>query len=363
MHKGLLAGEKLSLDLRRLDAAYHDLNQRQYEMTKHFALSQLDPVALMEFKQTGECFFDIPEVAYDLDNPGHYFRRIKSVSLSIPSVVGPYGSVSCTLTLVGNSVRTTPSASGTYSRDTNGEDQRFQDGFASIQSIATSSATDDAGLFQLRFDDERYLPFEGAGAISSWSLRLNPAVPQFDYSSISDVVVHIKYTAREGGEILRTAASENIGKALSEAVLAQDRAGLCRVLDLKRDLPEEFYRFLHPVGESEEQVLSIANLADFLPFFTRAFPKKKVRRVEVVAQFKEAGEARYELVIGTGKDSEPLELAPEAGLYRASKNFTDEKVPFEGWSLKIRKEGAQDFSSLPPDAITELFLVLNYGLG
>ena len=363
LHKGLLAGEKLSLDLRRLDAAYHDLNQRQYEMTKHFALSQLDPVALMEFKQTGECFFDIPEVAYDLDNPGHYFRRIKSVSLSIPSVVGPYGSVSCTLTLVGNSVRTTPSASGTYSRDTNGEDQRFQDGFASIQSIATSSATDDAGLFQLRFDDERYLPFEGAGAISSWSLRLNPAVPQFDYSSISDVVVHIKYTAREGGEILRTAASENIGKALSEAVLAQDRAGLYRVLDLKRDLPEEFYRFLHPVGESEEQVLSIANLADFLPFFTRAFPKKKVRRVEVVAQFKEAGEARYELVIGTGKDSEPLELAPEAGLYRASKNFTDEKVPFEGWSLKIRKEGAQDFSSLPPDAITELFLVLNYGLG
>ena len=82
-----------------------------------------------------------------------------------------------------------------------------------------------------------------------------------------------------------------------------------------------------------------------------------------MAQFKEAGEARYELVIGTGKDSEPLELAPEAGLYRASKNFTDEKVPFEAWSLKIRKDRAQDFSSLPPDAITELFLVLNYGLG
>lgn len=110
--------------------------------------------------------------------------------------MGPYGCL-LHLTLVRNSVRTTPSASGTYSRDTNGEDQRFQDGFASIQSIATSSATDDAGLFQLRFDDERYLPFEGAGAISSWSLRLNPAVPQFDYSSISDVVVHIKYTARE----------------------------------------------------------------------------------------------------------------------------------------------------------------------
>ena len=32
--EGLLAGEKLYLDLKRMEMAYHDLNQREYELTK-----------------------------------------------------------------------------------------------------------------------------------------------------------------------------------------------------------------------------------------------------------------------------------------------------------------------------------------
>jgi hypothetical protein len=360
LHKGLLAGEKLGLDLRRLDAAYHDLNRREYEITKHFALSQLDPVALLQLKRNGECFFDIPEVAFDLDNPGHYFRRIKTVSLSVPSVVGPYGSVSCTLTLVANSLRTVPTLlGGKYPRDTMNPDPRFRDGVTSIQSIATSTAVDDAGLFQLRFDDERYLPFEGAGAISSWHLRLNPAVAQFDHDSISDVVVGVQYTAREGGGLLRQEASKDIGEALSTAVLAADRAGLYRVIDLKRELPTEFYRFLHPANSADEQVLTIENLAERLPYFTRAFPTKKVRAVEVVAKF--GNDAVYELLLQPLDD--PLTLAPDttyAGLHRASKDLAGSEASFTGWSLKVRKQGATDFSSLPPEAITELFLILNY---
>jgi hypothetical protein len=35
-----------------------------------------------------------------------------------------------------------------------------------MQSIATSHAQNDSGMFELNFRDERYLPFEGAGAIS-----------------------------------------------------------------------------------------------------------------------------------------------------------------------------------------------------
>jgi hypothetical protein len=42
----------------------------------------------------------------------------------------------------------------------------------SIQSVATSNAQNDSGLFELNFRDERYLPFEGTGAISSWRLEL-----------------------------------------------------------------------------------------------------------------------------------------------------------------------------------------------
>jgi hypothetical protein len=45
------------------------------------------------------------------------------------------------------------------------DDPRFRDPGAQepIQSIATSRGRDDAGMFELQFRDERYLPFEGAG--------------------------------------------------------------------------------------------------------------------------------------------------------------------------------------------------------
>src|SRR5262245_66360746 len=82
-----------------------------------------------------------------------------------------------------------------------------------IKALSASSVQNDIGLFELSFRDKRYLPFEGAGAISDWSLELftdlpsnnpDPANPdhgrplrQFDYGSITDAIVLIKYTARE----------------------------------------------------------------------------------------------------------------------------------------------------------------------
>ncbi|MGH8546688.1 MAG: neuraminidase-like domain-containing protein, partial [Gammaproteobacteria bacterium] len=90
LKKGLLAGEKLHHDLKRLDVAYLEENKREYELTKHVSLAMLQPEALVRLRETGECFFHVPEVIFDLDYPGHYMRRIKSVSLTLPSVTGPY---------------------------------------------------------------------------------------------------------------------------------------------------------------------------------------------------------------------------------------------------------------------------------
>jgi Tc toxin complex TcA C-terminal TcB-binding domain len=47
----------------------------------------------------------MPEEIFDLDFPGHYFRRIKSVSVTLPCVVGPGTTVSCTLGLLKNTIR------------------------------------------------------------------------------------------------------------------------------------------------------------------------------------------------------------------------------------------------------------------
>ena len=87
-----------------------------------------------------------------------------------------------------------------------------------IQAVATSRPDADAGLFQLRFDDERYLPFEGAGAISTWRIELRQADNAIDLSQLTDVVLTLAYTARNGG-----AALEAVG-----ARRARERAGTRR---------------------------------------------------------------------------------------------------------------------------------------
>jgi hypothetical protein len=58
-------------------------------------------------------------------------------------------------------------------------------------------------MFRLDFNDLRYLPFEGAGAISSWHLELPRVVRPFDYDTISDVIIQMSYTARDGGPTFR----------------------------------------------------------------------------------------------------------------------------------------------------------------
>ena len=83
-----------------MELAYHELNRREYELTKHVSLRQVDPRALIELRTTGQCTVDLPEELFDLDGPGHYFRRLRSVAVSIPCVVGPYAGVNCTLTLL-----------------------------------------------------------------------------------------------------------------------------------------------------------------------------------------------------------------------------------------------------------------------
>jgi hypothetical protein len=45
-------------------------------------------------------------------------------------------------------------------------------------------AQNDDGLFELSFRDERYLPFEGAGAICQLHLQMPAGVAAFDYSTI-----------------------------------------------------------------------------------------------------------------------------------------------------------------------------------
>lgn len=241
MKKGLQSADHLIHDIKRMETGYLDKNKREYELTKHVSLALLDPLTLVRLRSTGICDFEIPEALYDMDHSGQYFRRIKSVSVSLPCIAGPYTAVSAKLSLVNNRYRRNVNDPANYPENIVDGDVRFIYDVGSIQSIATSNAQNDTGMFELNFKDERYLPFEGTGAISSWRLELPTEIKQFDYNTISDVIVHIKYTAREGGSVLKNAANETLKDQLVAIKQGLNTTGLHVIMNMKQDKPNDWH--------------------------------------------------------------------------------------------------------------------------
>jgi Tc toxin complex TcA C-terminal TcB-binding domain len=257
-HQGLLSGEALQLDIKRMELAYHASNKRELELTRHVSLRQLDPLALLSLRIAGSCTVTVPEWLYDRDYPGHYLRRIKNVSLSVPSVVGPYTPVNCTLTLQSSSIRTSPLLSnGVYARSTTQADDRFTDYYGSTDEIVTSTGTADSGMFETNLRDERFLPFEGVGAISTWNLSLPAQLPAFDHTTISDVILHIRYTSREAGDPLGSQATKELLTMLGTI----GQSGQMLLFCLRYDFPTEWSAFVN--GGSE---FTVAISKQYFPY-------------------------------------------------------------------------------------------------
>ncbi|CAN5845087.1 hypothetical protein BH18ACI4_BH18ACI4_08600 [soil metagenome] len=242
--KGLLAGERLYLQLKQLERAYLNGNRREYELTKHYSLVLNDPQALIQLRAQGKCEISLPEELFDADYPGHYMRRIKNVSLTIPAVVGPYAGVNCTLTLLKDKTRIKSALGDGYAEREGEEDDRFATNWGRMQAIATSGGQNDSGMFELNFRDERYLPFEGAGAISKWRIEMDPDTNSFDFNTLADVVLHVRYSARDGGERLKKDAKEALSKAIGE----EANKPQARLFSLKHEFPTEWYQFTQGDG-------------------------------------------------------------------------------------------------------------------
>ncbi len=281
---GLLAGERLLLQLQRLERAFLEQNTRDYEVSQSFSLALLNPAALVSLRQTGSCEFAIPEVWFDLSYPGQYRRLIKSVRLSIPCVAGPYNNVSSKLTLKSYRVRNAAAVGPLDLIVANPS-----------TSIATSNAQNDGGLFELNFRDERYLPFEGAGAVdSTWGLDLPSAIRLFDYDSISDVIVHVSYTARDGGNFRETVENQIVA-ALTDFV---ETNGMTRLVSLKHEFPNTFHRLLNPAAAGQPSSFEITG-RHFPHFLTKLLADPNANRSlsisdDVVVYLKPKGEERID---------------------------------------------------------------------
>ena len=248
-HAGLLAGEKLLLDLQNLERHYLETNYRTLEVEQAFSLAQFDPSALVRLQETGSCRFNVPEVFFDLTYPGHFRRRIKAARLTVPCVTGQYVNVGATLRLISSEVRLEPDPTLPLQ----------QVPLRHTTTVATSSADNDAGVFEFTFRDERFMPFEGAGAISVWELSLPENLRPFEYHTIADVILRIAYTA-ESDEALRSKVEQ------AQGTLAQylSTAGITRVFSLRHDFSDAWHKLVRsPLGTGVDITLNERHL----PFF------------------------------------------------------------------------------------------------
>ena len=206
-HQGLLAGESLLLSLQQMEAAYLSWDKRALEVRKTASLRSLSPLLIDRVKQL--LTPDSPvivdpdnaqpkvEVAMDGDNnlsmtftladmniQGDYpsslnlgsSRLIKTLSVSLPALLGPYENVKALLRYQSNS----PLADG-------------------CKAVAISHGLDDSGQFQLDFNDGKYLPFEGVPIETGTFSLVFPHASSSQKAmllSLSDVILHISYTIR-----------------------------------------------------------------------------------------------------------------------------------------------------------------------
>jgi len=266
LKKGLLAGEGLMLGLNQLEKAYMDDNERTLEIEKTISLGQMSPEALLDLKSGGKCAFNLSEALFDRDFPGHYCRKIASIAISIPAVVGPYQNVQATLTQQTSHVALTdhietvtyllpadPEADSQTAKTVPGPDQLRSDPRAK-QQIALSKGINDSGMFELNFRDERYLPFEGTGAVSTWELHMPRAANRIDFDTISDVIIHLRYTALDGGGHLRD-------QVVKLPAIKKDSG--FRLISLRQTFPDEWKRFI--ASKLEEAKLPFTIRTDMFP--------------------------------------------------------------------------------------------------
>ena len=251
--KGLVAADALGLDLDRMEAAYIETDARRFEITKNVSLLDVDPLAFLRLKATGRCDFDLTEAFFDDDFPGHYCRQVKTIALSFDIGEGIF--VNATLTQLTHRTVIAPDPKAVkFLLAPSGEAPlSIRSNWKPLQQIALSHHDDyekNNGLFELRFDSERYLPFEGTGAVSSWRLEMQGKRGSYDLRNLVDVTINLKYTALPGGDRFADAVR---GMLRPQPAL--------RYFDMHYDFPKAWNAFL----DSDEDTLVLPLTRDLFP--------------------------------------------------------------------------------------------------
>ncbi len=96
------------------------------------------------------------------------------------------------------------------------------------------------------------------------------------------MIIHLNYTAKDGGNSLRQAAATNVSTAINAMLVSQKDKGLMRIFSVRHEFPTAWYQFLNPVNPTDQQVLKLPVTTDRFPFFAQ-FANIKVLSIDLVA--------------------------------------------------------------------------------
>ncbi|MGR6652748.1 Tc toxin subunit A-related protein [Pseudomonas mosselii] len=242
-YKGMLVGESLLVNLQQMENEYLARNERRLTIKKSFSLKkQMDSnptkaeekwakVFKKDEKSTQPLTHAFAFTAQDFDKsyPGQYLRQLKYVSVTfVLKADKPVEELCALLKQTGSTTLLEPNTDAAFSfypeskDDTKAEAARETPRLVlrnprENQQIALSSTVAEDGLgydagtwvYELMFHDGRYLPFEGTGAISQWTLELLGDEGLLkDLSVIEDIRFNMVYTAKAGDEAFIKAISD-----------------------------------------------------------------------------------------------------------------------------------------------------------
>jgi hypothetical protein len=260
LRKGLTAGDGLVAAINQMDRAFMQNNTRRLLILKDVSLASVAPDQLYRLKTTGICTLNIGEAMYDFDYPGHYCRQIKVVEVALQAGGGDEeengggglpADIHLTLTQINNNVVTKADPEAVkYLLVPQGDPPlTIRSNWQSQQQIAVSNETNAAGvhIVEFSFAEDRYLPFEGTGAVSQWEIRMPQETNHFNFELITDLVITVTYTALDGGKTFRDKVQEMLaGNKLLGAVY----------IDLAATFPDAWTEFMENHNDPNSQTLS-----------------------------------------------------------------------------------------------------------
>ena len=189
------------------------------------------------------------------------------------------------------------------------------------------------------------------GAISKWRLEL-PSFKQFGYDTISDAVIHVRYTSVEGGDKLKKPAVESVLAYIKSVEELSREEGLFAAFDLKHEFSTEWHKAMNPPTGSTERVMILDKLNERLPIFTKGKDPKKILATDVYLYKPKTLKSAIKLIQSDNTESD-FGSPQDIGEMSSSVIHDDNGIPMNKWQVKI-----QDLTT----SIDKLWLVVRYKL-